>query len=138
MKLIANEQPWRTSLYLTKDGFEKKYIGTIEHNNQGNTLVVMRTKSKHLHRDSNSLGFNKELIDNPEFIFNDIKVDYKDEKLGKRSLYTTREFVKNMAKVFQFSKKNYEAQYFLPITQFGYDKVRDWKESQQDLFREVS
>jgi hypothetical protein len=112
--------------------FQSRYIGKLDTSGQGKFLA--NRKAKHLHRITNSLGLNAELINSSEFNFRTIVINYEGKKL-----ITTRLYFLTHSKIFSF--KGFEKQYFLPLDEFGIQKAEEYERlinNQLGLFGEVA
>ena len=63
------------SLYLKLDNERNRYMGSL----LGRNLFVQRDKDKHLHRNTNSYGINKEIVDSELFDILTLE-EFKDNK----------------------------------------------------------
>lgn len=102
--------------------FETRYIGVICTSSSG-TFFCKRNTS-HLFRKQNALGINYELLTSPLIEFKWIVIDFEGQKL-----ITTRKFFLAKGKQFQFGKKGFELQVFLPLCEFGIEKARAFERS---------
>jgi hypothetical protein len=106
----------------------RRVIGRLDRA-AGGIFYAKRTKD-HLHRLSNSLGVNYELL--TRFAFRWIFIDFD----GLR-LITTKNYLLRHGKVLNFSKSGFEIQIFLPIEQFGREKALEFERilpAQTELF----
>lgn len=87
-----------------------KCIGTYDENRKA--LYVVRTKSKHLHKNSDSYGFNHDML---EELFGICDVVIITEKDGKNIYVYTIPFFELMRNRFflHFKKQGYERQVFI-------------------------
>jgi hypothetical protein len=97
---------------------KQKRIGTFDANSK--TLYLERTKSKHLHKQSNSYGINSEML---EAIALQCDVVVMTEKDGKNTYKYTLPFFELMRNRFflHFKSQGYERQIFIKhsiFTQF--------------------
>ncbi len=115
---------WTVELRLP---FETRYVGKLDKAGEGTFLC--KRKEKHLHRKTNSLGVNLELLQ--RFDFKWICVEYCGQKL-----FTTKMYLLNYGKVFTYEKSG-DTQVFLPFDLWGEKKSLDYEKqlhSQGDLF----
>lgn len=116
---------WTVELRLP---FETRYVGKLDKAGEG-TFLSKRTE-KHLHRKTNSLGVNLELLQ--RFDFRWICIEYCGRKL-----FTTKLYLLHYGKVFTFDKSGYESQVFLELNAWGHDKALEFEKqlcSQGGLF----
>lgn len=112
---------------------QRRYIGKIDTGGDGGTFFTKR-KQKHVFRKTNSLGINYALLNNPNIKFKWIVIDFEGRKL-----VTSRLYFNTYGKPFQFSKKDFELQVFLPIDEFGIEKARAFEKAlgiQTEMFSE--
>lgn len=115
--------------------FETRILGAIETTGEG-TFITSR-RAKHLFRKTKSLGFNYSLLTDSRFKFKFITIQYQDESGAKRILETTRKYFLFKGKCFQFCKKGFELQTFLPLSEFGLNKALQFEkgiDNQKSLF----
>ncbi|MDQ7818375.1 MAG: hypothetical protein RDU14_15215 [Melioribacteraceae bacterium] len=113
---------------------QTRFIGKIDSAGQG-TFITNRTE-KHLFRKLNALGINHFLLSHSSIPFKNIVINYCGKKL-----YSTREYFLKKGKTFQFSKKGFEVQQFVPIDELNLKTVRYFERStgfQDDLFQYVA
>lgn len=109
--------------------FQTRFIGTIDISGDG-TFSTKRTV-KHIFRKTQSLGINYSLLMSQKIKFRWIVI-----YLDGVPLVTSREYFISNSKCFQFGKKGFELQAFLPIALFGRKKVDEFENSQPlDLFK---
>jgi hypothetical protein len=116
---------WTVELRLP---FETRYVGKLD--KAGDGTFLSKRKEKHLHRKTNSLGVNLELLQ--RFDFKYVCIEY----CGRR-LFTTKLFLLHHGKVFTFDKAGFEAQVFLPLDDWGREKALEFEKqlcSQGNLF----
>lgn len=97
--------------------FETRYIGVLS--NQGAGTFFCKRNASHLFRKQNSLGINQELLTSPSIKFKWIVIDFENQRL-----ITTRKYFLAKGRQFQFGKKGFELQVFLPLDEFGIEKAR--------------
>ena len=85
----------------------------------GGIFTTSRTQA-HVHRLTNSLGLNYELLHSHTFRW--IHIDLEGQKL-----ITTREYFGKKGRVLNFAKQGYELQIFLPLDQFGREKALEFE-----------
>ncbi len=102
---------WTVELHLP---FETRYVGKLDKAGEG--TFFCKRKEKHLHRKTNSLGINLELLQ--RFNFRWICIEYCGRKL-----ITTKLYLLHHCKVFAFDKAGYEAQAFLELDAWGQEKA---------------
>lgn len=111
-------------------GFQTRYIGRLDKSGEGRFLT--KRKEKHIHRKTNSLGVNLELLKLQNFKWLQIS-------LGEKKLLTTREFFLHYGKVLNFQKAGFELQSFLPLNLFGAERAIAFENnSQGDLFNQAA
>ena len=111
-------------------GFQTRYIGRLDQAGEG-TFIANRTE-KHLHRKSNSLGVNLELLE--RFTFRWIVIMYCGERL-----VTTKKYILEHGRIFSFDKSGYEKQCFLNLNDWSEENAIAYEEelcSQGELFCE--
>ncbi len=109
---------------------QQRHIGRLDTAGEG-TFYTKRNE-KHLHRKTNSLGLNLELLQRQDLRFSWILIEY----CGKR-LVTSRQFLLYHGKVFTFSNSGFEKQIFLRLDLWGEERARAFERSlskQGDLF----
>ncbi len=79
-------------------------------------------KQKHLYRQLNGFGLCYKLLSEGGIYFDKIKIEY-----GFKFLETTREFYLAHGKFKHYQNNDLEKQIFLPLEQYGMDKVEEWK-----------
>jgi hypothetical protein len=129
--LIASKFSYVFNVVL-KLAHQTRYIGRLDQAGEG-TFTTKRSE-KHLHRKTNSLGVNLELLQ--RFNFKWIVIDYCGKKLE-----TTRNFLLYHGSVFDFKKAGFEKQCFLKLNLFGRDKAEAFDRtilSQGDLFSQAA
>ena len=99
--------------------FETRHIGVICTSSSG-TFFCKRNTS-HLFRKQNALGINKELLSSPSIKFKWIVIEFAGQRL-----VTSRKYFLAKGKQFQFGKKGFELQVFLPLDEFGIEKAREF------------
>lgn len=113
---------------------QTRFIGKIDKAGEG-TFLTNRTEN-HLFRKLNALGINHFLLSHSSIPFKKIVINYCGKKL-----YSTREYFLKKGKTFQFSKKGFEVQQFVPIDELNLKTVRYFERStgfQDDLFQYVA
>lgn len=113
---------------------QTRFIGKIDTAGEG-TFITNRTE-KHLFRKLNALGINHFLLSHSSIPFKNIVINYCGKKLQ-----STREYFLKKGKTFQFSKKGFEVQQFVPIDELNLKTVRYFERStgfQEDLFQYVA
>lgn len=96
--------------------FEKRYIGKLVI--QGDGTFSCKRNISHLFKKQNALGINYELLTSSSLKFKWIVIDFEGQKL-----ITTRKYFLVKGKQFQFCKKGFEPQVFLPLDEFGIEKA---------------
>lgn len=112
---------------------QTRHIGKIDEAGEG-TFFTKRG-AQHLHRKTNSLGINLELVQRQDFKFKWILVEFN----GKR-LVTSREFLLYHGSIFDFSKAGFEKQIFLRLDYWGEERARAFERTlrnQGELFAGV-
>jgi hypothetical protein len=108
--------------------FETRYVGKLDKAGEG--TFIYKRKEKHLHRKTNLLGENLELLQ--RFDFRWICIDFCGRKL-----FTTKLYILSHGKVFTFDKSGFESQIFLDLDVWGQDKALAFERqlcSQGNLF----
>lgn len=107
----------------------------------GQTFHTQRNPAKHYYRNSDSYGFNYELLRDGSFFFVNVHLPFGEV------LQTTRNHILNKGFFLFFKQQGYEKQKHLALTQFGKEKAeqtekelmqKQAKKSQQNLFSEVA
>lgn len=120
---------WNVELRLP---FETRYVGKLDKAGEG--TFFCKRKEKHLHRKTNSLGVNLELLQ--RFDFKWICIEYCGQKL-----FTTKLYLLQLGKVFAFDKSGFESQVFLDLDSWGQGKALEFERqlcSQGSLFEEAA
>jgi hypothetical protein len=131
LSLIPTQYPHVYDVALKLD-FQTRYIGKL--NKSGEGTFYTKRKESHLHRKTNSLGINYELLQGNSFKW--ISIDYCGKKL-----ITTKKYFLRYGRVFNFHKAGFELQCFLPLELWGREKALDFENSlpnQGSLFEEVA
>ena len=130
IELFPTKSPYIFTVGLKLD-HQTRFIGKLDTAGEGTFISNGRTE-KHLFEKLNALGINKELCE--RFNFRWILVPFCGRKL-----WTSRLYLLHHGKVYSFPKRGFEPQCFLPISEWGLEKVKAFEDalSQQcDLFRE--
>jgi hypothetical protein len=109
---------------------QTRHIGRIDEAGEG--VFYSKRSEKHIHRKTNSLGLNLELVQRQDLPFKWIIIEFDGRKL-----VTSREFLLYHGSVFNFSKAGFEKQVFLKLDYWGEQKARDFERTlckQQELF----
>lgn len=109
---------------------QTRYIGTL--NSIGDGIFFTSRNSRHLFRKTNSLGLNYSLLSSESIKFKWIVIYYNGKKL-----ISSRNYFLKKGKAFQFSKKGFELQQFVPVDELNLKTVRFFESStsyQLDLF----
>lgn len=131
IELIPTKFPYVFNVSLKLD-HQTRYIGKLDKASEG-TFSAKRTE-KHLHRKTNSLGINLELLQ--RFNFKWIVISFCGNKL-----VTSRNYFLQYGKVFNFEKSGYEKQCFLTLDLWSEDKAQLFECSlsqQGNLFNEAA
>ncbi|MCB0747212.1 MAG: hypothetical protein KDC90_07070 [Ignavibacteriae bacterium] len=128
LELVPTKYPnlKKVKLNLT---MQSRFIGYVDKHQQ--TFITTR-KIKHLFRKTNSLGLNAKLLTSDTIYFEWIRIEYEG-----RIYETSREYFMAKGHYFCFQNKGFEAQYFLPLNEFGLDKAIEFRANngeQGDLF----
>lgn len=110
----------------------KRNIGTISPD--GNTYTKSIVPSLHIHRKSNSIGFNYQFLKQSNFRWIVVRAD------GYETLVTSRKYILEHGFFLHFQNEGFEKQLFLRISDFGIDKARQFENkisNQQNLFAEA-
>lgn len=133
IQLIPTEHSHVFQVKLNLDN-QTRYIGKLDTAGEG-TFFTNRTE-KHLFKKLHALGINYFLLSHSSIPFKNIVINYCGQKLQ-----STREYFLKKGKTFQFSKKGFELQQFVPIDELNLKTVRFFEQSngfQEDLFNYVS
>jgi hypothetical protein len=128
IQLFPTKSPYIFSVGLKLD-HQTRYIGKLDRAGEGTFLSNKRTE-RHLFRKVGGLGINKELCE--RFNFRWILVPYCG-----RNLWTSRLFILHHGKTFAFGKAGFEAQLFLPLSEWSVERARAFEGSlgrQGDFF----
>jgi len=126
-------------VHLVLPNQKPRNIGWFSDN--GNTFHTQRNPAKHLHRNSNSYGFNYELLRDGNFSRVIVHLPFGG------LLETTRIHILKKGGFLHFKVRGYERQRFLALSDFGREKAIQTenlltpiqpKASQQNLFKEVA
>jgi len=127
----ATENPFHHNIFLGKRNIAE--LNTI-----GKGTLIAYKKEKHIFRKNNSLGLNYELLAIPVIPFHQIVIYLQRKHLTEpQVLYTTREFFLAKGQIYEFKNAGFEKQVFLPINQFGMERVNEYERllsKQQSLF----
>jgi len=117
IRLVPTRRPHvsRIELHLEQ---EVRHIGTLDASGEG-TLYLRRTQ-KQVHRRTNSIGINAELVD--RFGFRWVQVDFEGE-----ALVTTRSFLRAHSRSFTFERAGFERQRFMALTDWGRERALDFE-----------
>ncbi|MDD8018603.1 MAG: hypothetical protein PHP42_09540 [Bacteroidota bacterium] len=124
-------------LYLPNQ--KPKKIGWFNEN--GDTFHTQRNPAKHFHRNSNSYGFNYELLRDGNFSRVVVHLPFGEH------LETSREHILENGFFLYFKEQGFEKQRFLALSEFGKEKSeerekrlreREAKDNQQTLFSQVA
>jgi len=113
---------------------ETRWIAKIDLSG-GGTLMIKRT-AKHLFRRTNSLGVNYQMLADERIKYKWIVFDF----CGRKYI-STREYFLKKGKVFQFPKKGFELQIFVPLTELNIKTVKEFEKrkcKQLNLFERPS
>ncbi len=131
LQLIPSKRAEVFKVVLTLESGTRR-IGKLDKSGLG-TFTAKR-KEQHLHRLTNSLGVNLELLQRHEFKW--IVIDFCGQ-----TLVTTRNFILYHGRVMTFGRGGYEPQCFLKLEHWGRDKAEAFEGTlvrQGDLFEEVA
>ena len=109
---------------------QTRYIGKL--NEAGEGTFFTKRGAQHLHRKTNSLGINLELVQRQDYHFKWILVEFNGERV-----ITSREFLLYHGSVFDFSKAGFEKQIFLQLNLWGEERAKAFERTlvqQGDLF----
>lgn len=123
IKLIQTREPGILMVELN-DSFEPKYIGRLDISGEG-TYSKRVVESKHLHRNSQSVAINAELLESDSLPFRWIVVDYIKADGSKEKLVTSRAYILAHGKRFKF--RDYEPQIALELSEWSIDKARRYE-----------
>ena len=132
LRLIPTKHSHTFNVQLTL-ALQTRYVGKLDEAGDG-TFYTKRCQ-KHVHRKSNSLGINLELVQRQDFHFKWILIEFE----GRR-LITSREFLLYHGSVFDFSKAGFEKQVFLRLDLWGEERARAFERmlcQQTELFAGV-
>ncbi len=132
LELVKSNSQYIYSVKLNLEQ-QTRYIAKL--NTVGDGTILIKRTAKHLFRKTNSLGVNYQLLADERIHYKWIIFDY----CGKQ--YTsTREYFLNKGQAFQFSKKGFELQIFVPLDELNIEAVKKFelsKPSQGNLFEEM-
>ena len=114
VRLIPTRFPKVYKVELNLD-LHRRFIGTLDFAGEG--TFSARRALKHLHRKTNSLGLNLELLQ--RYPFRWIVIEYEGEEL-----ITTKIFLLHRGKIFTFGKAGFEKQIFLPLGEWGEERAK--------------
>lgn len=97
------------ALYLN-GSIRPKIIGSLDILTK--TFSTKRSRAKHVHRNTNSLAFNYQLLNLPEVQFIEVNLD------GEKLFISKAEALK-VGKNYRFGKAGYELQLFVPLDKFS-------------------
>ena len=115
LRLIPTKNVHVFNVQLNLDA-ETRYIGKIDQSGEG-TFRTKRSR-QHLHRKTNSLGINLELVTRQDFPFKWIVIEFEG-----RDLITSKEFLLYHGSIFDFGKAGFEKQIFLKLDYWGVEKA---------------
>lgn len=107
----------------------------------GKTFHTQRNPAKHCHHDSNSYGFNYELLRDGNFSRVVVHLPFGEQ------LETTRQHILEKGFFLYFKEQGFEKQRFLSLSEFGKEKAEQTEnhlkkqqaiENQQNLFGEAA
>ena len=133
LRLIQTKFAYVLNVQLNLDA-ETRYIGRLDE--AGDGTFYTRRSQQHLHRKTNSLGINLELVQRQDFHFKWIIIEFDGQKL-----ITSREFLLYHGSIFDFRRAGFEKQIFLRLEYWGEDKARAFERTlcnQVELFEEVA
>lgn len=132
IELVETDYPFLYEVKLNLP-FESRCIGLLDIRDDG-TFTTER-KFQHLLRIKNALGINQELLTRLDISYKWIVIYYE-----RQELVTSRKYFLAKGKAIQFSSQGFEPQIFLPLSEFGIEKVRLFEATnfiQGDLFGEA-
>ena len=109
---------------------QTRYLGKID--TAGDGTFSTNRKKKHIFKKTNAIGINYQLLKDESIKYKWILIDLEGKKL-----ITSREYFLSKGKCFEFNNKGFELQCFLPIDEFGMDKVKTFERAnpkQESLF----
>jgi hypothetical protein len=101
------------------NSFPPRYIGTLE----GGTYRKRIIPEKHIHHDSQSVAISAALLYASDIGFDRIVIDMPGGRIE-----TSRGYFIARGMPHQF--RNFEPQLFLPVSEFGLDKVCAWEQTE--------
>ena len=122
LELIPTKYPSVFNVSLDLE-HQRRSIGKIDFAGEG-TFTTLRNE-RHLFRKTNSLGINYHLLADEKIPFKWIVIDYCGRKL-----ISTRNYFLKKGKAFQFSKKGFELQIFVPINELNIHTAREFEAKQ--------
>ena len=114
--------------------FKAVRLGSVDESGEGTFIATPRTET-HLFRKTNSLGINYDLLVDERLKFKWIVIPYCEHKL-----ISTRNYFLKKGKAFQFGKKGFELQIFVPVNELNIHTARKfefYQVFQENLFAEV-
>jgi hypothetical protein len=99
---------------------QTRFIGTLDISDSG-TLILKRKKD-HIFNKLNAIGINYELLSDTRIKYKWIKI-YIENKI----YISTREYFLIKGKTFQFGKKGFELQSFVPLDELNIKTIREFE-----------
>lgn len=126
--IVELQQTKKVNIYkvVLRLEFETRFIGIICITSEG--IFFCKRKASHLFKKQSDLGLNHELLTSPSIKFKWIVIDFD----GSRFV-TSRKYFLAKGKQYQFGKKGFEPQVFLPLAEFGIEKARAFERNNSEL-----
>ena len=133
IELIAAREKGVFQVMLS-DGFSQKCIGRF--NEASGTFTTFRSEAKHLHKKSNCLAVNEQLLSElPGLRW--VSIIYEDAAGRKRELKTSREYLLSHGRKAAYQQTGFEQQVFLPLSEWSMERAIRYSQelnSQPSLF----
>lgn len=132
LELIPTKYPSVFQVQLNLE-MQTRFIGKLD--SAGDGTFITKRKAEHLFIKTNSLGINHSLLSDESIPFKWIVIDYEGHKL-----ITSRLYMLTHGKCFKFGAQGFELQCFLPLSEFGLNKAREFEARQvvqESLFAEA-
>ncbi len=122
IELIPTKYPSVFQVQLNLE-MQTRFIGKLD--TAGDGTFITKRKPEHLFIKTNSLGINHRFLTDESIHFHWIVIDYDGQKL-----VTSRLYMLTHGKCFKFGNQGFELQCFLPLSEFGLNKAREFEARQ--------
>lgn len=132
LEIVKSDSSHRQRIKLTVKN-KPKFIGEIDLSALEGVLII-RKKTEHIYHKLNAIGINYQLLADERLHYKWIKI-----YCGSKEYISTREYFLAKGRVFQFSRKGFELQAFVPIDELNLETIKKYelkKYSQGNLFDE--